>query len=113
MRLAVPPVAGRVQRLPCKSMARLRPSGEAATDMDVPSCTVTSVEGAACARMRVETAINERTRIAVILLGSLLFFPNDPLESPPNVTPLARVHAFEFGQPGCVDQSRKKRCVVK
>src|SRR4029079_8905568 len=41
MRLAVPPVAGRVQMLPCISTARVRPSGEAATDIEVPSLTVT------------------------------------------------------------------------
>jgi len=33
--------------LPCRSMARVRPSGETATDMDVPSLTVTSSGGAA------------------------------------------------------------------
>ncbi len=43
MRVAAPPVAGSVQMLPCRSTARVRPSGETATDIDVPSCTVTSM----------------------------------------------------------------------
>ncbi len=42
MRVAVPPVAGSTQMLPWKSTARRRPSGDTATDIDVPSCTVTS-----------------------------------------------------------------------
>src|SRR5712692_1721267 len=43
MRVAAPPVDGSVQILPCRSMASVRPSGETATDMDVPSLTVTSM----------------------------------------------------------------------
>src|SRR6266571_6722374 len=43
MRCAAPPVAGSVQMLPCRSMASVRPSGEAATDIEVPSLTMTSM----------------------------------------------------------------------
>src|SRR6187549_573092 len=43
MRVIVPPVAGSVQMLPCMSVAMVLPSGEMATDIDVPSCTVTSM----------------------------------------------------------------------
>src|ERR1044071_8870355 len=41
MRVARPPVAGITQMLPCKSIASILPSGEAATAMEVPSSTVT------------------------------------------------------------------------
>ena len=41
MRVAVPPDAGNVQMPPCKSMASVRPSGDAVTAMEVPSVTVT------------------------------------------------------------------------
>src|SRR6516165_8821253 len=43
MRVARPPVEGSVQMLPCISMASVFPSGETATDIEVPSCTVTSI----------------------------------------------------------------------
>ena len=43
MRVAAPPAAGSVQMLPCRSMASVRPSGDTATDIDVPSWTVTSM----------------------------------------------------------------------
>ena len=39
MRVAAPPAAGSVQMLPWRSMASVRPSGETATDIDVPSET--------------------------------------------------------------------------
>ena len=42
MRVAVPPAAGSVQMLPWRSTASVRPSGETATDIDVPSETGTS-----------------------------------------------------------------------
>lgn len=42
MRRATPPAEGRSQSPPCRSIASWRPSGEAATDIDVPSVTVTS-----------------------------------------------------------------------
>src|SRR4029077_19810592 len=41
MRVAAPPDEGSVQMLPCRSMASVRPSGETATDIEVPSLTVT------------------------------------------------------------------------
>src|SRR5262249_47840735 len=47
MRVAAPPAAGSVQMLPCRSIASVRPSGESATDIDVPSVTVTLVVPAA------------------------------------------------------------------
>ena len=43
MRFIAPPAAGIVQMLPCMSVAMVRPSGEIATDIDVPSRTVTSI----------------------------------------------------------------------
>src|SRR5262249_45736715 len=43
MRVARPPVAGSTQMLPCRSMASVWPSGETATDIDVPSWTITSI----------------------------------------------------------------------
>src|SRR5688500_6137543 len=43
-RRAVPPVAGSVQMLPWRSIASVRPSGDAATAMEVPSRTVIVVE---------------------------------------------------------------------
>src|SRR5438093_10963259 len=43
MRLAAPPVDGSVQMLPCMSIASVRPSGDTATDIDVPSETATSI----------------------------------------------------------------------
>src|SRR6185436_11030182 len=49
MRLAAPPAAGIVQMLPCRSTASVRPSGETATDIDVPSWTVTSIAGVGAA----------------------------------------------------------------
>ena len=53
MRVIAPPAAGIVQMLPCMSAAMVRPSGEIATDIDVPSRTVTSTcAGAAAAARR-------------------------------------------------------------
>src|SRR6185436_16179944 len=49
MRVAGPPVPGSVQMLPCRSIASVRPSGETATDIDVPSETVTSIGDPAAA----------------------------------------------------------------
>ena len=46
MRVAVPPAAGIVQMLPWRSTASVRPSGETATDIDVPSLTTTSTVAA-------------------------------------------------------------------
>jgi len=43
IRFAAPPVAGSVQMLPCRSMASVCPSGETATDIEVPSLTVMSM----------------------------------------------------------------------
>src|SRR5688500_14856283 len=43
-RVIAPPAAGMVQMLPCMSVAIVRPSGEIATDIDVPSRTVTSID---------------------------------------------------------------------
>src|SRR5438067_8414682 len=45
IRFAAPPLDGSVQMLPCMSMASIRPSGETATDIEVPSCTVTLMNG--------------------------------------------------------------------
>jgi hypothetical protein len=39
IRFAAPPRAGSVQMLPWRSTASVRPSGDTATDIDVPSCT--------------------------------------------------------------------------
>src|SRR6185503_362662 len=52
MRVAAPPVDGSVQMLPCMSIASVRPSGDTATDIDVPSRTVTSIGGRAGAASR-------------------------------------------------------------
>ena len=49
-RRAAPPAAGTVQMPPCRSMASVRPSGDIATDIDVPSCTVTSMAAGAAGR---------------------------------------------------------------
>src|SRR5262245_39053159 len=43
MRVIAPPPDGMVQMLPCMSVAMVRPSGEIATDIEVPSRTVTSI----------------------------------------------------------------------
>ncbi len=43
IRVMAPPDESRVQMLPCMSVARVVPSGEIATDIDVPSWTVTSI----------------------------------------------------------------------
>src|SRR5258706_11478531 len=43
MRVRAPPAAGSVQMLPCRSTASVPPSGDTATDIDVPSRTVTSI----------------------------------------------------------------------
>src|SRR5438128_4575829 len=50
MRVAGPPVDGSVQMLPCRSTARVRPSGDTATDIDVPSWTMTSTSDVVDAR---------------------------------------------------------------
>ncbi|MEZ5418671.1 MAG: hypothetical protein R2708_15205 [Vicinamibacterales bacterium] len=50
MRVAVPLVAGSTQMLPWRSMASRRPSGETATDIDVPSDTGTSMGAGGCRR---------------------------------------------------------------
>src|SRR5262249_8725349 len=42
-RVARPPVAGRVQMLPCKSIASVWPSGETATAIEGPSWATTSM----------------------------------------------------------------------
>ena len=52
MRFIAPPLIGTVQMLPCMSVARVRPSGEIATDIDVPSRTVTSTVAAAGVAVR-------------------------------------------------------------
>src|SRR5687768_13103083 len=43
IRVMAPPDAGIVQMLPCMSVAMVLPSGEIATDIEVPSRTVTSM----------------------------------------------------------------------
>jgi hypothetical protein len=79
MRVAVPPDAGSVQMLPCRSTASVRPSGETATDIDVPSVTVTSIgDGAArapphstpAATMHAATAKPTTTVLRLVLRSS-------------------------------------------
>src|SRR5580765_4701121 len=67
MRVAAPPVAGSVQMLPCRSIASVRPSGATATDIDVPSCTVTSM----CAGAGTGAPLSEITRPSTTIAASL------------------------------------------
>src|SRR4051812_38297345 len=81
MRFAAPPADGRVQMLPCMSMASVRPSGETATDMDVPSEGVTSIGGCAGAASRAAKEIvasNAPPRIMCALLPILPALPIQP-----------------------------------
>src|SRR6185295_4566306 len=64
MRVAAPPADGMVQMLPCRSTASVRPSGETATDIDVPSCTETSTSTGPAAGAPLSDAVNPRTPIA-------------------------------------------------
>src|SRR3954465_10791595 len=64
MRLAWPPADGTVQMLPCRSTASVRPSGETATDIDVPSLTVTSINAGAGAGAPLSPATNASTPTA-------------------------------------------------
>src|SRR3989442_9995753 len=78
MRFAAPPVAGSVQMLPCKSIASVRPSGETATDIDVPSETVTSIggrAGAASSATRPIVASSAPVRIMLPPRRRILLFP--------------------------------------
>src|ERR1700678_3541867 len=59
--------------LPCISMARVRPSGETATDMEVPSLTVTSTGGLTfCAPRVAETRIVKTLSCLVFIFASFL-----------------------------------------
>src|SRR5260221_1612930 len=66
MRVAVPPLDGSVQRLPCRSMASVRPSGETATDIDVPSWTVRSMRGGGAAGAATSADARPRTPSATL-----------------------------------------------
>src|SRR6185295_15553471 len=76
MRLAAPPEAGMVQMLPCRSTASVRPSGETATDIEVPSWTVTSRVGAGAAGAPFNEVTRPRTPTASALRR---------IKPPPNV----------------------------
>src|ERR1019366_9134879 len=67
IRVAVPPVDGNVQMLPCRSTASVRPSGETATAIDVPSCTVTGMSAGVDAGAASSAAHKPSTPIASFL----------------------------------------------
>ncbi len=67
MRVAVPPDDGSVQMLPCRSMARVRPSGDTVTAIEVPSWTVTSISAGFGTGAAPSAAQRTSTPIAIVL----------------------------------------------
>src|SRR5437762_296556 len=83
--VAVPPVDGSVQMLPCMSMASVRPSGETATDIDVPSLTVTSISGDAGAASSAAMSPIDAISTVVRPMGVLRVVRSVRLQPDPNV----------------------------